>query len=101
MLCHRCRTHVTPKPPKTAFKVLNVGFWIASLIVATGFSLLLGLNLVLAPMAIIIGMSIGASARRLTSWTCPRCNAELIEPEPETTLTPPIAPPLEPAAAPV
>jgi hypothetical protein len=49
--------------------------------VAVGFSCLLGLNLVLAPAAIFIGMSIGTAARKLSDWTCPRCHEELVEPE--------------------
>lgn len=83
MLCHSCHVHVQPIPPKTRWKVATVAFWIATLIVATCFSLLLGLNLVLAPAAIVIGMAVGTSARLLSSWTCPHCGAELIEPEPE------------------
>jgi hypothetical protein len=63
--------------------VLCLAFWISTLAVAVGFSLLLGLNLVLAPAAIVIGMAVGTSARLLSSWTCPHCRAELIEPEAE------------------
>jgi hypothetical protein len=102
MLCHSCRCHVTPTPPRTIWKVVNVGFWIASLIVATGFSLLLGLNLILAPAAIVVGMAVGTSARRLSSWTCPHCGAELVEPEPEEEPLPPpaAARPLAPATSP-
>jgi hypothetical protein len=70
------------------WKVVNVAFWIGSMLVATAFSLALGLNLVLAPAAIAIGMAIGTSARRLSSWTCPRCGAELVEPEPSPTASP-------------
>ncbi len=99
MYCHACRVHVTPTPPRTIWKVMTLFFWIASLIIATIFSLLLGLNLVLAPAAIVVGMSVGTAARRLTSWTCPRCGAELVEPELDTTpLEVPGAPPLAPAA---
>ena len=96
MLCHACRVHVTPRPPKTVWKVLTVAFWIGSLVVASGFSLALGLNLLLAPAAIFIGMSVGTSARMLSSWTCPRCNAELIEPD-VTTEPSMTAPPAVPA----
>lgn len=84
MRCHACRVHVTPTPPKTIWKVLNVAFWISTLIIGGIFCSLIGLNLILAPAAIAIGMSVGTSARLMSSWTCPRCNAELIEPEPET-----------------
>jgi hypothetical protein len=83
MLCHSCRCHVEPTPPNGAWKVLNVAFWVASMTVAVAFSLLMGLNLVLAPVAIFIGMSIGTAARRMSSWSCPRCHEELIEPEPQ------------------
>jgi hypothetical protein len=71
---------------------VNLGFWITSLIVAVVFSLLIGLNLILAPAAIFVGMAVGTSARRLSSWTCPRCKAELIEPEPEGADLVPLAP---------
>lgn len=84
MRCNSCRLHVTPSPPKTVYKVLCVGFWLCSMTVAVAFSLALGLNLVLAPAAIIIGMSVGTSARRVNTWTCPHCHAELAEPVPET-----------------
>lgn len=88
MYCHCCRCHVTAVRPKTLLKVLNVFFWLASLTVAVGFSLLAGLNIVLAPAAIVIGMSVGVSARRLNTWTCPRCGAELVETQPDE---PPVA----------
>jgi hypothetical protein len=88
MFCHSCRCHVTPTPPRSIWKLLSVGYWVGSLIVAAGFSLLLGLNLVLAPVAVVIGMSIGVAARKLNNWTCPRCGAELVEPEPTEELLP-------------
>jgi hypothetical protein len=82
--CHSCRVHVAPTPPRTVWKVTTVVLWVTSMCVAVCFSLALGLNLVLAPAAIVIGMSIGTAARRMSSWTCPRCGAELVEPEPQT-----------------
>lgn len=88
MFCHACKCHVTPVRPRTTWKVITVAFWISTLVVAMPFSLLLGLNLVLAPLAIAIGAAVGTSARRLSSWTCPRCSAELYEPEPQTVLDP-------------
>jgi hypothetical protein len=88
MLCHACKCHVAPRPPRSAWKILNVALWSASMAVAMVFSLIIGLNLLLAPLAIVIGMSIGTSARRLSSWTCPRCGAELVEPETEAVLIP-------------
>jgi len=86
MLCHACKCHVTPSKPKTMWKVLTIVFWVTTLPVALAFSLIIGLNVILAPAAIFIGMSVGTAARRLSSWTCPRCDAELLEPEPNTTL---------------
>ncbi|MBX3232782.1 MAG: hypothetical protein KIT84_43675 [Labilithrix sp.] len=87
MNCHACKCHVTPVKPRTMWKVGVVAFWITSLVVAVGFGSIVGLSLFLAPVAIAVGMAIGTSARRLSSWTCPRCDAELLEPEPNTTLT--------------
>ncbi len=95
MRCHACRTHVTPTPPKTIWKILNVAFWISTLAIAVAFSLLLGLNLILAPAAIAIGMSVGTSARLLSAWTCPRCGSELVEPEAVPTQERVSAPPIE------
>jgi hypothetical protein len=80
------------------WKILTVAFWVTSLIVSIPFSLIIGLNLVLAPAAIMVGMSIGTAARRVSTWSCPRCDAELVEPEPQEDLiempaaTPPLAP---------
>ena len=31
-------------------------------------------------------MAVGTAARRMSSWTCPRCAAELLEPEPQTRI---------------
>lgn len=88
MLCHSCRCHVTPEPPRTFWKIVTFALWVGSMAVAVTFSSLAGLNLVLAPVAIVIGMSIGAAARRLNDWTCPRCHEELIEPDPIDELIP-------------
>ncbi len=88
MLCHHCRCNVTPVGPRTRWKLIIVGLWIGSLAVAICFSLLLGLNLVLAPAGIAIGMSIGVAARMLNDWTCPRCGAAMVEPEAPEDLVP-------------
>lgn len=88
MYCHTCRCHVTPAPPRSVWKVLTVGFWLGSMVIAVCFSMLLGLNLVLAPVAIVIGGSIGACARELNDWSCPRCGAVLIEPAREEDMVP-------------
>jgi hypothetical protein len=69
------------------WKVAVVVFWVTSMVVAIGFGSIVGLSLLLAPAAIAVGMAIGTAARRLSSWTCPRCGAELLEPEPNTTMT--------------
>ena len=97
MYCHACRCHVSPKAPRTIWKVLTVFFWVGALSIAMIFSLLLGLNLVLAPAAIFVGMAVGTAARRLSSWTCPRCDAEMVEPEPDTVGVTIPARPLAPA----
>jgi hypothetical protein len=88
MKCHVCKVNVTPVRPKTTWKILTVTFWIVTLflsIALTGFAFA-GLQLILVPLALGIGMALGASARRLTSWTCPRCSTELIVPEEQTTI---------------
>lgn len=87
MNCHACKCHVTPVKPRTMWKVASVVLWGTSLVVAIAFSVFAGLNLLLLPMAIVVGMAVGTSARRLSSWTCPRCDTELLEPEPNTVLT--------------
>jgi hypothetical protein len=89
MLCHSCRCHVDPSPPKTAWKIATMAFWISASVVAILFSIPIGLNLVLAPAAIVVGMAIGTAARRMSSWTCPECHAELVEPEPQTEVVGP------------
>lgn len=86
MYCHACKCHVTPVAPKTTWKILTVALWVTTLAVAIAFSVIIGINLVLMPMAVAIGMALGVSTRRMSSWTCPRCSAELIEPEPQTKL---------------
>ncbi|HVJ90143.1 MAG TPA: hypothetical protein VM580_10095 [Labilithrix sp.] len=89
MFCPSCRLHVSPVPPRSMWKIVSLALWISSLTVATGFSLLAGLNLVLAPAAVIIGMSVGTAARRLNCFSCPVCSSELYTPEPIEDALPP------------
>ena len=77
MLCRSCKNDVTPVPPRTMAKLSLVGFYVASLLVATLFSLLLGLNIVLVPVAVAVGLSVGTAARRASSWSCPECKEEM------------------------
>ena len=90
MRCASCRSDVTPVPPGTMAKVTLVGFYVASLTVAMVFSCLLGLNIVLVPVAIAVGMSVGTAARRASSWSCPQCKEEMVAP-----VAPPVRPPTE------
>lgn len=76
-VCPSCKDTVEPVPPKSAWKVATVLFWIAAMVTAVGFSLLLGLNVVLVPAWLLIGMSVGVAARRASEWTCPTCAYEL------------------------
>ena len=80
MRCSSCRKNVTPAAPRTMWKIVNLFFWITALAFAGFFSIIIGLNLVMAPTAIVIGMAIGTSARRLAAWSCPSCNEEMAEP---------------------
>lgn len=82
MRCTACKSDVTPVPPHTMAKLSLVAFYVASLVVATGFSLLLGLNVVLVPIAVAVGTSVGAAARRASSWSCPACKEEMAAPAP-------------------
>lgn len=86
MRCASCRSDVTPVPPRTMAKLALVGFYVSSLTVAMMFSLLLGLNIVLVPVAIAIGCSVGVAARRASSWSCPQCKEEMAAP---AAVTPP------------
>jgi len=75
-------------------KLSLVAFYVASLVVATIFSLLLGLNIVLVPVAIAVGCSVGVAARRASTWSCPQCKEEMTAPivAPETQRTRPLVP---------
>lgn len=86
MKCHACKCDVTPAKPRSTWKAITVAFWVACLVVSIPFSLVIGLNLLLAPAAICIGFAVGTASRRMGSWTCPRCNVELLEPEPQTKI---------------
>ncbi len=93
MRCSSCKSDVTPVPPRTIAKLSLVAFYVASMAVSTVFSLLLGLNVVLVPVAIAVGASVGVAARRANAWSCPQCKEEMAAPivaEPE--VTPPLAP---------
>jgi hypothetical protein len=74
-------------------KVSLVAFYVASLTVALCFSLLLGLNIVLVPVAIAVGCSVGVAARRANTWSCPQCKEELSAP-----VAPPTTKPERPGA---
>lgn len=82
MRCTCCQSDVEPVPPRTIGKILLVVSYVAALAIATVFSCLLGLNLVLAPAAIVIGMAVGTAARMASAWTCPSCKEEMFVPEP-------------------
>jgi hypothetical protein len=83
MTCSSCKADVTPVPPRTTWKIMMVAFWLGALATSMMFSLLLGLNVVLVPLWLVIGMSVGIAAQRASSWSCPKCAAELAEPAPE------------------
>jgi len=55
MRCRSCKADVTPTPPRTMAKLSLVAFYVASLTVASIFSLFLGLNIVLVPVALAAG----------------------------------------------
>ena len=80
MRCRSCKTDVTPVAPKTMAKIVTVGFWVAAMAISTIFSLLLGLNIVLVPVAVAIGLAVGTSARRASTWSCPQCKEEMAAP---------------------
>ena len=85
MHCRSCKRDVTPVPPRTMAKLSLVAFYVASLAVALVFSLLLGLNIVLVPVAIAVGCSVGVAARRASEWSCPQCKEEMVAPASVTT----------------
>jgi hypothetical protein len=87
MQCKSCKSDVTPVPPRTMAKLGLV----ASLVVATMFSLLLGLNIVLVPVAVAVGLSVGVAARRASEWSCPQCKEEM-HPAPLSASAPPRRP---------
>ncbi len=88
MRCSACKSNVTPVPPRTMAKLSLVAFYVAAMAVSTVFSLLLGLNVVLVPIAIAVGGAVGVAARRANSWSCPQCKEEMAAPvvaQPEVT----------------
>ena len=80
MRCSACKSDVSPTPPRTIAKLSLVAFYVASMAVSTIFSLLLGLNIVLVPVAIAVGFSVGVAARRANAWSCPKCKEEMSAP---------------------
>jgi hypothetical protein len=80
MKCTSCKSDVVPRGPRTLWKVVTVALWVGALATSLMFSLLLGLNIVLVPLWLGIGMSVGVAARRMSSWTCPECGNELAAP---------------------
>ena len=91
MRCSACKSDVTPIPPRTMAKLSLVGFYVASMVVSTIFSLLLGLNIVLVPVAIAVGWSVGVAARRANAWSCPECKEEMTAPAAVPAAPPAIA----------
>jgi hypothetical protein len=59
---------------------LNLFYWVGSLAVSTLFANLLGLNVLLVPIALAICWSAGTSARAAFEWSCPVCRNELPAP---------------------
>jgi hypothetical protein len=80
MICRACKSDVSPSPPRAIGKVVTLGYWVAAMATSTVFSLLLGLNVVLVPLWLAIGMAVGVAARRASTWTCPRCKEEMAPP---------------------
>lgn len=91
MRCSSCKSNVTPVPPRTMAKLSLVGFYVAAMVVSTIFSLLLGLNVLLVPVAIAVGGAVGVAARRANSWSCPQCKEEMAAP---VIAEPEVAPPM-------
>ena len=89
MRCTSCKSDVTPVPPRTMAKLGLVAFYVASLAVAMLFSLLLGLNIVLVPVAVAVGCSVGVAARRASEWSCPQCKECMAAPPVATESTRP------------
>jgi hypothetical protein len=99
MRCSSCKSDVTPVPPRTVAKLSLVGFYVAAMAVSTIFSLLLGLNIVLVPVAVAIGSAVGVAARRASAWSCPTCKEEMAAPRASTAevdVTPSVGRPLVP-----
>lgn len=81
-VCASCKEEVVPSPPKGFWKVANVAFWVAMLLVGTAFGLIIGLNVLLVPVWCFMAGAVGVTADRASSWTCPECHAEMY-PTPE------------------
>jgi hypothetical protein len=78
--CNRCNTTAEPVAPPFRWKVLLILDWIAMLALTPLFGGLLGLNIVLVPLLVAMGGSIGTLTRLATTWTCVSCGAEVHTP---------------------
>lgn len=81
--CPHCHLRVTPEPPRSSWRVLNVGLWVSMLVLTPLFCGLTGPNILLAPMLLGMATSIGASARLADEWHCPICFNQVAAPHPE------------------
>lgn len=80
MKCWCCGKVVQPVPPRTLRKILNVVFWTSSLTMGMLVTPLLGLDVLLLPFSVAMGLSVGTTAREAGSWSCPSCHAAVHAP---------------------
>jgi len=80
MKCWCCGKVVQPIPPRTLRKILNFVFWTSSLSMGMLVTPLLGLDVLLLPFSIAMGLSVGTTAREAGNWSCPSCHAAVHAP---------------------
>jgi hypothetical protein len=98
LVCPSCRETVEPCPPRRNRAIFETLFWLFALGTATAavaFFGLIGLAVLLLPLWLVVGMGVGAAARRASSWYCPVCRYEL--PPPREVLEAKLAKPFRPA----